>query len=251
MDYVMVRPSLGSTLAFLAVVVSVALAFPAAVWVGTEAALGPGPARRAALRACGATLLVLGVSALLAASGALASVPRGLGVMAYLLACLAGAVLLAFSPLGQRMAHGLPLHALVGFHVFRLPLELVLHRWYMEGVIPEQMTYEGQNFDVVTGVLALVLAPLLYLGKLSRRTAIAFNLVGLGLLANVGAIALLSSPVPLRTFTNEPPLLLALHAPYTWIVPVCVGGALLGHLLGFRRAFGSEASMLETRGASH
>ena len=73
----------------------------------------------------------------------------------------------------------------------------------------------------------------------------------MGLLLNVGSIALRSSPVPLRTFMNEPPVLLALHAPYTWIVPVCVGGALLGHLLGFRRAFGSEARMLETRGASH
>jgi hypothetical protein len=251
MDYVMVRPSLGSTLAFLAVVVSVALAFPAAVWVGTEEALGPTTARRATLRACAATLLVLGVTALLAASGALARIPHGVGVLVYLVACLAGAAALAFSPLGQRMAHGLPLYALVGFHIFRLPLELVLHQWYMEGVIPVQMTYEGQNFDVVTGLLALVCAPLLYLGKAARRAAIAFNLVGLGLLVNVGSIALRSSPVPLRTFMNEPPVLLALHAPYTWIVPVCVGGALFGHLLGFRRLFGSDAPVLDARRASN
>lgn len=251
MDYVMVRPSLGSTLAFVGVVVTVALAFPAAVWAGTEEALGPGPARRATLRACAATLLVLAVSALLAASGALASAPHGLGVMAYLLVCGVGAVALAFSPLGQRMAHGLPLHALVGFHIFRLPLELVLHQWYMEGVLPVQMTYAGQNFDVLTGLLALLLAPLVYAGKLARRSVLAFNLVGMGLLVNVGSIAVRSSPVPLRTFMNEPPVLLALHAPYTWIVPVCVGGALFGHLLGFRRLFGSEAPMLGASGASH
>ena len=250
MDDVMVRPSLGSTLAFLAVVVAVALAFPAAVWAGTEQALGPLPARRAALRACIATLLVLGASALLAETGALWALPHGLGIVGYMLACVVGAVALAFSPLGQRMAHGLPLHALVGFHAFRLPLELVLHQWYMEGVLPVQMTYEGQNFDMLTGVSALLIAPLLYTGVLARRAVIGFNLIGLGLLLNVGSIAVRSSPVPLRTFMNEPPVLLALHAPYTWIVPVCVGGALFGHLLGFRRLFGSEA-MLGASGASH
>jgi hypothetical protein len=49
-----------------------------------------------------------------------------------------------------------------------------------------------------------------------------------------------SSPVPLRTYTNEPPVLLALHAPFTWIVPVCVAGALFGHLITFRRLLGTE-----------
>jgi hypothetical protein len=28
-----------------------------------------------------------------------------------------------------------------------------------------------------------------------------------------------------------PPLLLALHLPYAWIGPVCVGGALAGHIV--------------------
>jgi hypothetical protein len=33
---------------------------------------------------------------------------------------------------------------------------------------------------------------------------------------------------------SDPPLLLAFHFPYGFIVPICVGGALLGHLLVFR-----------------
>ncbi|HTV24489.1 MAG TPA: hypothetical protein VMG12_37620, partial [Polyangiaceae bacterium] len=218
----MVRPSLISTIAFLVIVVAVALAFPAAVWLGTLRTSGPEPARRSALRACAATLAVLAASALLAESGALASVPHGLGVVAYFVICNAGAALLAFSGVGQRMAQTLPLYALVGFHLFRLPLELVLHQWYMEGVLPVQMTYAGQNFDIATGLLALFIAPLMYYGKLSRRAAWLFNLIGSALLANVASIAVRSSPVPLRTYLNEPPVLLALNAPFTWILPVCV-----------------------------
>jgi hypothetical protein len=244
MDYVMVRPSLISTIVFLIIVVAVALAFPAAVWLGTLRANGPGPARRSALRACWATLALLAVSAALAESGALASVPRGLGIVAYFVLCNAGAAVLAFSALGQRMAQSLPLYALVGFHVFRLPLELVLHQWYMEGVMPVQMTYAGHNFDILTGLLAAFIAPLMYYGKLSRRAAWLFNLVGAALLANVASIAVRSSPVPLRSYMNEPPVLLALHAPFTWILPVCVSGALFGHLITFRRLFGSEPELL-------
>jgi hypothetical protein len=236
----MVRPSLISTLAFVAIVVAVALTFPAAVWLGTLRARGPAAARAAALWACGATLSVLAVSAALAESGVLAIPPRGLGVLGYIALCNVGAAALAFSGVGQRVAQSLPLYALVGFHVFRLPLELVLHRWYMEGVLPVQMTYEGRNFDVLTGLLALAIAPLMYLGKLSRRAAWAFNLIGTGLLFNVASIAVRSSPVPMRAFANEPPVLLALHAPFTWIVPVCVAGALFGHLITFRRLLGTE-----------
>jgi hypothetical protein len=236
----MVRPSLFSTLAFVAIVVAVALTFPAAVWFGTLRARGPAPALRSALRACAGTLGMLALTAALAESGALALPPRGLGVLAYLVACNVGAAALAFSAVGQRMAQSLPLYALVGVQAFRLPLELVLHQWYMEGVLPVQMTYAGQNFDIATGLLALCVAPLIYFGKLSRPAVWAFNLVGSALLVNVGSIAVRSSPVPLRTYLNEPPLLLALHAPFTWIVPVCVSGALFGHLVTFRRLLGTE-----------
>jgi len=54
-------------------------------------------------------------------------------------------------------------------------------------------------------------------------------------LANVARIAAFSSPVPFRTYLNDPPVLLAFHFPYGWIVPICVGGALFGHLVLFRR----------------
>ncbi len=247
MEYLMVKPSLGSTLAFVAVVVAVSLSFPLAVWFASDPTRGADAARRSALRACGGTLLVLGVSAALAELGVLSRLPKGGGVMLYVLSCVGGATALAFSDLGRRVASLLPLWALCGFQLFRLPLELVLHQWYMEGVIPVQMSYAGHNFDILTGLLALSLAPFFYLGKLGRRAAWLFNLVGFGLLVNVASIAVRSSPVPLRTYTEEPAVLLAFHAPYTWILPICVAGALFGHLVTFRRLVGAERSVASTR----
>jgi hypothetical protein len=140
--------------------------------------------------------------------------------------------------LGRRLALKLPIAALVGFHAFRLPLELVLHRWHAEGVLPVQMTYVGHNFDIISGILALPVAGLLLWAKpvsrLHRWLVLGFNLVGFALLMTVMSIAVRSAPLPLRTYMNDPPVLLLFYAPYTWILPVCVAGALFGHLLVFR-----------------
>jgi hypothetical protein len=65
---------------------------------------------------------------------------------------------------------------------------------------------------------------------------LAFSVVGLALLANVVSIALRSLPGPLRSYTNEPPLLLPMYLPFTWIIPVCVAGAFFGHVVVLRWA---------------
>jgi hypothetical protein len=144
-----------------------------------------------------------------------------------------GTVLLAFSGFGARMAQ-LPLASLVGFQVFRVPLELVLHRLYAESVIPVQMTYAGRNFDIVTGLLAAGLALWLWRGRPSRWLVAGWNILGLVLLANVLTIAILSTPVPFRVFMNEPANLLPSTFPYVWLPTFLVQAALFGHLLVFQ-----------------
>ena len=123
---------------------------------------------------------------------------------------------------------------LVGYQVFRVPLEWVLHELYSEGVIPVQMTYAGQNFDIVTGVLAAALALWIRAGHRTVWLAIVWNIMGLALLVNIVAIAILSTPVPFRYFMNDPPNLLPGTFPYVWLPAFLVQAALFGHLLVFR-----------------
>ena len=134
---------------------------------------------------------------------------------------------IALSPAGRRMSQGLPLAALVGFQAFRLPLELVLHSWATQGTIPETMTWTGQNLDIITGIAALFAAPF---ANRFRAAAWVFNFIGIALLINVARVAVLSSPLPFA-WPLQRKLLLILHLPYAWIVPVCVGGALAGHII--------------------
>ena len=145
-----------------------------------------------------------------------------------------GTMLLAFSPVGTRLATGIPLAGLVGYQVFRVPLEWVLHELYSEGVIPVQMTYAGRNFDVVSGLLAAALALLLRTGYRPVWLVAAWNIIGLGLLVNIVTVAILSTPVPFRYFMNDPVNLLPSTFPYVWLPTFLVQAALFGHLMVFR-----------------
>jgi len=182
-----------------------------------------------------AVAIWMGFTAALAGSGVLV---RGLptSLFPFMGASMLAAVALAFSSVGTRLA-SLPLVALVGFQGFRLPLEVVLHRLHGEGVIPVTMTWSGRNLDVIAGALALAAIPALRseaMKRWHRPVAMAFNLLGLTLLLNVMVTAVLSSPVPVRRFFADPPLQLAFHVPWVWIVPICVAGALCCHLILFR-----------------
>jgi hypothetical protein len=141
-------------------------------------------------------------------------------------------VVFALSPMGRAIATHVPVAHLIVFQAFRLPLELVLHSWAAQGTIPETMTWSGSNLDVLTGILALIAAPLVLKlrGETQWTIAWCFNITGLALLLNVGRVAVMSSPMPFA-WQVDPPLVLALHMPYAWIGPVCVAGALAGHIV--------------------
>ena len=57
------------------------------------------------------------------------------------------------------------------------------------------------------------------------------------------AVALLSSPVPFG-WGQQPSLLLAFHEPYALIGPVCVGGALFGHIVLTRALWRKQGASL-------
>lgn len=228
-------PSPASTLAFNAILVAVSGALLVG-HVAADRALGRSPAeavRRLGLLAAG--LLAFVCLAVLASPRLEAApMPR---LMAFFLASNLAAVAAALSPLGRTYARGLPLGALVAFQAFRLPLELVLHAWVQQGSIPATMTWNGLNLDILSGAAALGLAP--WCARW-RGAAWIFNMLGLGLLINVGRVAMMSSPLPFA-WDVQPPLQLAFHLPYALIVPVCVGGALFGHLVLTRALLASRA----------
>ncbi len=226
-----------STLFFVSIVAAVIVAFLYGTWKSGEA-LGESPAARGrwAIAAGIVLALVLGTSLALAANGTLrdfsASPPP-------LLRLIAGTtlltVVLASGRFGRRLAEGLPLEGLIAFQGFRVLVEIALFALHREGRIPVQMTFEGRNFDVVSGASALVVGALVWKGRAPRGVVFGWNLLGLLLLLNIVIIALFSMPTPLRLFHAEPPNVLVAEPPFVLLPTLLVQAALFGHILVFRR----------------
>jgi len=140
---------------------------------------------------------------------------------------------IAFSTLGRRLAQGLPLWGLVAFQGFRLPLELAMHGMYERGIMPVQMSYSGRNFDIVTGITAIVVGGLLAVGRGGRALVAAWNILGLLLLTNIVVVALLSTP-RFAFFGRDRLNVWITYPPFVWLPAVMVASALAGHLVIFR-----------------
>lgn len=143
------------------------------------------------------------------------------------------AIAIASGTYGRRLAIGLPLWLLVGIQGFRLPLEIAMHGLYERGVMPVQMSYSGRNFDIVTGITALVVAALIRWGRAGRGLVLAWNILGLALLLNIMAIAILSTP-RIQYFGPRATNFFVAYPPFVWLPAIMVLAALAGHLLVFR-----------------
>lgn len=200
-------------------------------------AIGSRAELRLFTRAIACILLVVGwllIPAVLAASGTLDRYsPLPAPALLMVLAVSIATVAVVFSPVGTALSR-ISLVWLVGFQAFRIPVEWWLHRLYLEGVVPVQMTYAGRNFDVVTGVTALALGGWLAIGHPPRIAVLLWNILGFLLLFNIVTIAVLSTPVPFRYFLDGPANRLPSTFPHVWLPTFLVQAALAGHLLVLR-----------------
>lgn len=180
-------------------------------------------------------LLWLGIPAWLATKGVLldfSSVPPQLMRVVIPM----GILVLGFglSPWARTVARALPVTLLVGIQAFRLPLEIVLYYLGEYGMLSREMTLAGYNFDIVTGAFALGLWLWLHSKAAVPSWALwAFNALGTLLLVVVVTIAILGFPAPFGWF--QPPNLIIVFFPWTWLPTFLVPLALVSHLLLFRK----------------
>jgi hypothetical protein len=221
---------------FIVLPIAVAVGLVAIIWRAVGGA-GYGQAETTRLQvalALGA-LAWLALTLWVAASGVLRDFDRRPPPMMILMAAVCVlASWVAFSWVGDLLVRHAPWVALVGLQAFRLPLELLMHRASVEGLMPIQMSYSGRNFDIVTGLTALLLAVGLARAPVPRRVIAAWNVLGSVLLANVLVIAIASMPMfhrfgadRLNTWVADP--------PFVWLPSVLVLTALAGHLVIFRK----------------
>lgn len=129
-----------------------------------------------------------------------------------------------------------PLHWLVYIQSFRIFVELILWQGYLRGLIPVQMTFEGLNFDIFSGLLALPAGWLMSRNPASAKiVGIVYNVIGILLLANILTIAVLSMPTSFRYFMNEPSNVIVGEFPFIYIPGVFVVLAIFMHVFSLRQ----------------
>ena len=198
----------------------------------------------ARMRARSAMLAWMALFAVLADRGVLAQFtwrppPLALAMATFVLSGL----LLGLSPVGAKFAR-LPMSWLIGAQAFRFPLEVVMHQAAREGVMPVEMSFEGYNFDIVTGATAIVVAWLAQRGRAPRWLLYTWNVLGSLLLVTIIVIAVLASPM-VQAFGSDPAHVNSWIAdfPFIWLGAVLVASAVFGHVVIFRALRQGDAEL--------
>lgn len=132
----------------------------------------------------------------------------------------------------------LPLQTLTILHIVRIPVEIVLWWLYQNGKIPQIMTFEGRNFDILAGISAPVIFWLAFRNnQIKRPVLIVWNIICLLLLINIVATAILSLPTSFQQFGLDQPNTAVLYFPYIWLPAIVVPIVMFAHFASLWQLF--------------
>lgn len=118
--------------------------------------------------------------------------------------------------------------------IFRIAIEIVL--WQLHDTnryAPEQMTFEGLNFDILAGITAPIVAFICFgQGRNLKSIALVWNFLSLGLLINIVTISFLSFP-SIGAFDQSNTFIA--WFPFIWLPLFAVPFALLLHAMSIRQ----------------
>jgi hypothetical protein len=124
---------------------------------------------------------------------------------------------------------------------FRMFVEVLLWLLFVATMLPKQMTFEGRNFDVLSGLTAPIIAWLFHQNKISKTVVIVWNFLCLGLLINIVTIAILSTPSPWQTFFEEPSNTVVTLFPISFLPGFLVPLAYTLHFFSLKQLLSSRA----------
>lgn len=160
--------------------------------------------------------------------------PGAFFILAPVLGGLITAALLSVTKTGTRLVMTVPLALAIGGQVFRLGVELFIHKMWAEGLVPRMLTFNGANVDIYVALTAPVIAVLALNRRWGPVVAWTWNVAGLLALANVVVRAILSTPGPLDVLHTEPPNAMFVTFPFMFIPAFFVPLAVTLHLIAIR-----------------
>lgn len=159
--------------------------------------------------------------------------PRMMALLAPPILCIA---LLFISAKGRNYIDTLNTEWLNWLHTVRVPVEICLLLLFNAGLIPKLMTFEGINFDIISGLSAPLVVYYGYRRKTwSRNILLTWNIICLALLFNIAYHGILSVPTPFQRFGFEQPNIGLTYFPYILLPGFIVPAVLFAHLVSIRQ----------------
>ena len=124
------------------------------------------------------------------------------------------------------------LRQLTLFSSIRVPIEISLYFLYRMALVPKEMTFEGNNLDIVSGLTALALYFTAFHSTPPKKwLLLLWNLVCLALLVNIVATAVMAFPSPLQRIAFEQPNVAVTMVPYVLLPTLLVPLVLFTHIV--------------------
>jgi hypothetical protein len=143
---------------------------------------------------------------------------------------------LFFTLKGRMFIDSLDIKTLTLLHTIRIAVEIILFLVFLQKGIPGIMTFEGRNFDIISGLTAPFIYYFGFIKKqLNEKIIAAWNIVCLVLLINIVITAILSAPFAFQKLAFEQPNVAILYFPFVWLPCCIVPIVLFSHLVAIRR----------------
>jgi hypothetical protein len=183
----------------------------------------------------GVLVLLLGLHAALAFNGfyLVKTVPPRFGLGPFPTTVI---LLILFFVSARKGVSDKSLQILTLLSVIRVPVEIILLWLYQQGQVPQLMTFEGRNYDILSGLTAPIIAWLAFRGGvMNRPLLIAWNLLALGLLLNILINAILSLETTFQQFAFDQPNRGVLYFPFIWLPAIIVPIVFVSHIISLRQ----------------
>lgn len=158
-----------------------------------------------------------------------------------ILAAVAPAIILILwmfiSNRGKTLLDGFNIRTYTYLHSIRIAVEIVIFYLFIYGLMPKSMTFEGRNFDIISGLTAPIIGFLAFRNQkfLNKPLLLLWNIVCLALVLQVVTTGILSVPSQIQVLSFDQPNRAVLYFPFIWLPGIVVPIVIFGHLVAIRQ----------------
>ena len=131
--------------------------------------------------------------------------------------------------------HQLPLHLPILLQSFRIMVELLIFGAFSEGIFSQRVTFEGLNFDVLSGITALITGVLIKKHLAEIKLILAWNIFSI-IILSVTVYAFISTYYS-PEYRNISSNFALVRWPYLLLPSILLPAAVFMHFISLRQVF--------------